>query len=130
MVWFPMAKHPQSPLSIMPSSASTAAVPPANFGPAGLNLWRSILAQYDIRDAGGLALLEQAALASDRAERLRAEIDGAGEILHTRNGPREHPGLKAELASRAFITRTLVKLGLNVEPLRSSPGRPPSWGSE
>ena len=97
----------------------------------GLSLWRSILAQYDITDAGGLALLGQAALACDRAERLRAEIDAAGEILPGRNGPREHPGLKAELASRAFVTRTLVKLGLHVEPVRPSAGRPPSsWRSE
>ena len=105
--------------------------PPANLGPAGQSLWRAILSQYDIRDAGGLALLEQASRASDRAERLRAEIDGVGEIIHTRNGPREHPGLKAELASRAFVARTLVKLGLNLEPVRSSAGRPPSsWRSE
>ena len=76
-----MANRPQPPLSIMSPPASTTADPPANLGPAGLSLWRSILAQYDITDAGGLALLGQAALACDRAERLRAEIDAAGEIL-------------------------------------------------
>jgi hypothetical protein len=126
-----MANRSSGPLSIVPSTAATTANPPANLGPAGTNLWRSILGQYDIRDAGGLALLEQAAFANDRAERLRAEIDAAGEILHTCNGPREHPGLKAELASRAFVARTLCKLGLHVEPLRPSVGRPPSsWRSE
>ena len=120
-----MANRPSGPLSIVPSTAATTADPPANLGPAGTNLWRSILRQYDISDAGGLALLEQAAFASDRAERLRAEIDAAGEILHTRNGPREHPGLKPELASRSFVARTLARLGLHLEPLHPSSGRPP-----
>jgi hypothetical protein len=104
--------------------ASTVPDPPAALGPAGIKLWRSILAVYDISDPGGRALLEQAALAADRAERLRAEIDAAGEIIHTRNGPREHPGIKGELAARAFVTRCLVKLGLNLEPVRPSAGRP------
>jgi hypothetical protein len=126
-----MANRSSGPFSVVPSPATTTADPPANLGSAGTNLWKSILSQYDIRDSGGLALLEQAAFAADRAERLRVEIDAAGEILHSRNGPREHPGLKAELASRAFIARTLCKLGLHVEPLRPSVGRPPSsWRSE
>jgi hypothetical protein len=29
-----------------------------------------------------------------------------------------------ELAARAFVVKTLVRLGLNVEPLRNGPGRP------
>jgi hypothetical protein len=120
-----VTNRPKPPLSIVPPLAPNAAEPPANLGPAGSNLWRSVLAQYDITDAGGLVLLEQAAFAADRAERLREQIDTDGEIIHGRAGPREHPGLKGELAARAFITRTLVKLGLHVEPLRPGPGRPP-----
>src|SRR5262245_20930416 len=102
-----MAKHPRPPLSIVPSLATIAAEPPANLGPAGSKLWRSVLAQYDISDAGGLLLLEQAAFAADRAESLREQIDADGEIIHGRAGPREHPGLKGELAARAFLARTL-----------------------
>jgi hypothetical protein len=120
-----MTNRPRPPLSIVPPPVLNPAEPPANLGPAGCNLWRSVLAQYDISDAGGLVLLEQAAFAADRAERLREQIDADGEILHGRAGPREHPGLKGELAARAFITRTLCKLGLHVEPLRPGPGRPP-----
>src|SRR5438105_39512 len=52
---------------------STASAPPANLGPAGVGFWQSIVAEYDISDAGGRALLEQAACAYDRAERLRAQ---------------------------------------------------------
>jgi hypothetical protein len=114
----------RSNMSIVQASPSAMTDPPANLGSAGINLWRSIMADYDISDAGGLALLEQAAFACDRAERLRAEIDAAGEIIHGRNGPREHPGLKGELAVRSFLVRTLQRLGINLEPVRPEPGRP------
>jgi hypothetical protein len=110
---------------------STASAPPANLGDAGIRFWESITAEYDISDAGGRALLEQCAFGYDRAERLRAQIDRDGEIIHGPNGPREHPGLKAELGARAFVARTLTKLGVNFEPVRMGPGRPsgPGWRS-
>jgi hypothetical protein len=95
----------------------TGPEPPSNLGPAGTDFWRSIMDEYDISDAGGLRLLEQAALAYDRAERLRVEIDATGEIIHGRNGMREHPGLRGELAARSFICRTLQRLGINLEAL-------------
>jgi hypothetical protein len=109
--------------------ASTSSAPPANLGEAGIRFWESITAEYDISDAGGRALLEQAAFAYDRAERLRALIDRDGEIFQGANGPREHPGLRGELAARALVCRTLQKLGINLEPVRLSSGRPsgPGW---
>jgi phage terminase small subunit len=109
--------------------ASSVPKPPKNLGPAGTRLWRAILAEYDIPDAGGLALLEQAAFAYERAERVRAQIDAEGEIVRTERGVREHPGLKIELASRSFVVRTLQRLGINLEAIRPASGqRPkPSW---
>jgi hypothetical protein len=103
--------------------------PPSNLGPAGAEFWQSIMSEYDISDAGGQAVLAQAALALDRAERLRAQIDEDGEIIRGRSGPREHPGLRAELGARAFVVRALAKLGLQFEPVRPSAGRPsgPAW---
>ena len=127
-----MAKNPSAepPLSIV-NLASTIPKPPANLGSAGATLWRSIMAEYDISDAGGQALLEQAALAYDRAERLRVEIDRDGEIVRGRTGMREHPGLKIELASRRFVCRTLQRLGINLEVVRPASGqRPnPTWSN-
>jgi hypothetical protein len=116
------------PLSVV-NLPSSAPKPPANLGPAGATLWRSIMAEYDISDAGGQALLEQAAAAYDRAERLRVEIDRDGEIVRGRAGMREHPGLRGELAARSFICRTLQRLGINLEAVRMAPGRPagPAW---
>jgi hypothetical protein len=86
-----MAKNPA--LTLVNPTLSIAS-PPANLGPAGLRLWQSVLTDYDISDAGGLALLEQIAFAYERAERLRVEIDRDGEIIIGRSGKREHPGLR------------------------------------
>jgi hypothetical protein len=120
------AKHPD--LAVV-DLASIASAPPANLGEAGIRFWEGITAEYDISDAGGRALLEQAAFAYNRAERLRIEIERDGEILHGRNGAREHPGMRGELAARALVCRTLQKLGINLEPVRLSSGRPsgPGW---
>ena len=84
-----MAKNP--PLSLV-DPTSTLASPPTNLGPSGQKVWQCVLSDYEITDAGGLMLLEQIALAYERAERLRAEIDRDGEIIRGRNGLREHPG--------------------------------------
>ena len=121
-----VAKNPDLAIVNLPS---TAPPPPSNLGPAGVTLWRSIMAEYDISDAGGRALLEQAAAAYDRAERLRVEIDRDGEIVRGSAGMREHPGLRGELATRSFICRTLQRLGINLEAVRMASGRPsdPAW---
>jgi hypothetical protein len=121
-----MAKNlgDKPPLSVVNVSPTTSKAPP-NLGPAGVRLWQAIMSEYEISDAGGQALLEQAAAAYERAERLRVEIDRDGEIIRGRGGiMREHPGLKVELASRAFVCRTLQRLGINLEAVRMGPGRP------
>jgi len=127
-----VAKNPSDkpPLSVI-NLPSTIPKPPVSLGPPGATLWRSIMSEYDIPDAGGQALLEQAAFAYDRAERLRVEIDRDGEIVRGRAGMREHPGLRAELAARSFVVRTLQRLGINLEAVRPASGqRPnPTWSS-
>ena len=109
---------------------STAPKPPANLGPAGGSLWRSIMAEYDISDAGGKALLEQAAVAYDRAERLRVEIDRDGEIVRGRAGiSASIPACGASWRRDLSFARTLQRLGINLEAVRMAPGRPsgPAW---
>jgi hypothetical protein len=100
---------------------------PPELGPHGRSLWTRVMAEYDVADCGGREMLAQACAALDRAEKCRVHIDRDGEIVAVRGIPREHPLLKAELASRAFIIRTLARLGLNFEPVRSGPGRPPGY---
>lgn len=59
--------------------------PPSNFpqptrqlGEAGLDLWRSIQAEYMIEDSAGIEVLMQACAALDRAESLAAQIAADG----------------------------------------------------
>ena len=91
-------------------------------------LWRSVQHAYRIDDVGGIELLAQACAASDRVEALAERISADGEVVQTRAGPKAHPALRDELAGRAFIVRTLERLGLNVETIKPV-GRPSNrWG--
>jgi hypothetical protein len=118
-----MAKNPP-PLHVVPNR--TAAVPPPRpLGVHGTALWNRVLADYDIADVGGRELLALACEQLDRAVALREQIDQDGLVIKTRTGVlKDHPALRHELAARAFIAKTLLKLGLNVEPLHPGPGRP------
>jgi hypothetical protein len=82
------------------------------------------MAEYAISDRGGIELLAQACATVDRVETLREAIDRDGEVVVVRGVPKAHPALRDELAGRAFIVRTLERLGLNVEAIKSA-GRPP-----
>jgi hypothetical protein len=104
-------------------------VTPAGLGAAGAALWKSVVEQYDISDPAGVCMLTEACRALDRAEACRAIIDRDGELILVKGGPpREHPLLKAELASRSFCIKTLQRMGLSYEPLRAAGGRPPVLG--
>jgi hypothetical protein len=100
--------------------------PKRKLGKHGTILWNDLLTEYEIEDRAGLELLTQACQALDRAERLAEAIEDEGEIVHTAKGDvRVHPGIKLELGCRSFVAKTLQKLGLNWEPVRSV-GRPPA----
>jgi hypothetical protein len=93
----------------------------------GRSLWNRINSEYRIDDAGGVEILTLACESLDRAEALHAQIEHDGAVIATRTGYRDHPCLKHELASRAFVARSLSRLGLNFEPVRGV-GRPGSGG--
>jgi hypothetical protein len=121
-------KSPNPALSIV-APAPTPPPPPIELREHGLALWASIHRQYRIVDAGGIALLAQICRAWDRAEALRARIDDDGEVLTDKGGnPKSHPSLRDEIACQAFIARGLERLGLNLEPLRATAGRPGGKG--
>jgi hypothetical protein len=73
--------------------------------------------------------LAQACATIDRIERLRALIDEQGEVIQTRSGLKAHPALKDELAARAFVTRSLARLGVLDEPFKmlGRPGKGHGW---
>ena len=69
-------------------------------------------------------MLAQACAGSDLAEQLHDEVDRDGAVVRIRGAVRAHPAVKDEIAARAFVVRTLIKFGLNFEPVRSTAGRP------
>jgi hypothetical protein len=122
-----MPKKPKPPLTLVGSQAGATGVQPArDLAVNGRKLWDQVMAEYDIQDAGGLEMLAQACQALDRGEKLREEIDHDGAVIRVRGTVRDHPALKHELACRAFVVRTLARLGLNFEPVRATSGRPGS----
>jgi hypothetical protein len=125
------AKPRNEPMAVAGSAAATAVPavatlpsPPRKLGTPGTALWNAVQAEFRIEDCGGIELLAQACAAADRAQSLAARIDQDGETIHTEHGLKAHPCLKDELANRAFIVRTLEKLGVTLEPIRPI-GRPP-----
>jgi hypothetical protein len=121
-----LAKKP--PLKLVTSTATLPA-PSRKLGNHGRSLWDRVMTDYEIRDVGGLEMLMQACQALDRAEALRTEIDRDGEVIRMRSTVKDHPGLKHELANRAFVVRTLARLGLNFEAVKSvgRPTQPVGW---
>jgi hypothetical protein len=118
-------RKPSPLLSVVPARGLDVQPPPANLGTTGCHLWRSILAQYDIPDAGGLAILEQACAAADRADECARAIAEHGPLIQSPGGLRDHPLLRHELSARALVGRLLARLNLNVEALRLQRGHPP-----
>ena len=107
------------------SPAEPQRLPPANLDATGRALWDEVTTVFAWDDPGNYRVLEQCCFALQRAERCRAVIDEQGEMLMVRGHVRSHPLLRDELQNRAFVVRSLAKLGLDLAPLRSGPGRPP-----
>ena len=123
-----MAKVPEKPSFSIVAGDTAGPSPPRPLGQHGAALWQRVQREYRIEDVGGCELLAQACAAEDTAESLAEAIARDGHVIHSRTGvPRTHPAVKDELACRAFVVRTLERLGLNVEAVKP-PGRPPGGG--
>jgi hypothetical protein len=120
-----MRKSGDSPRLTVIGTPLTGLEPPRALGQYGRGLWDRVQREYDVSDPAGIEFLCLAGEALDRAQALSEAIARDGMVVRTPNGVRSHPGLRDELANRAFVTRTLQRLGLNFEPLRSGPGHPP-----
>jgi len=120
-----MAKAPENPpFSVIPGRLAVVS-PPRPLGRHGMALWERVQGEYRIDDCGGVELLTQACQALERAEDLAEAIARDGCVVRSRGGaPKTHPAVREELACRAFVVRTLERLGLNVESVKA-PGRPP-----
>jgi hypothetical protein len=104
--------------------------PPAGLGAAGVAFWRRVQREFAICDVGGSMLLQQICEAIDRIESLRSAINADGPVQHSRaGGLRGHPLLQSEIQNRAFIARSLERLGISVQEIKPQghPTRPTSW---
>jgi hypothetical protein len=119
-----MPKTPEKPPFSIVSGETVGISPPRPLGSHGAALWDRIQREFAIADVGGLELLCQICQATDRAEALAAAIAVDGPVIHTRSGvPRSHPSIRDELQLRAFIVKTIEKLGINFESIKPV-GRP------
>jgi hypothetical protein len=119
-----MVKTRSNPKLSIVSPGANGIAPPRPLGDHGMALWDRVQGEYAITDTGGIEMLTQACAAVDRIESLRAAINRDGEVVVIKGVPKAHPALRDELANRAFVVRTLERLGLNVEAVKP-PGRPP-----
>src|SRR5262249_28582854 len=114
-----MARNPEKPPFSIVSSETIGIAPPRPLGPHGTAVWNAVQHEYGIRHRGGIEVLAQACAAVDRAEALAEAIERDGPVIYGRSGvPRSHPSVKDELACRAFVVRSLERLGLNVEAVK------------
>ncbi len=89
-------------------------------------MWDRFSRSYNFSDDAGAEMLCTICEARDTIAHLEAEIERDGAVIRTRGcGVKAHPAQRDLLANRAFIIRTIDRLGLNSESVRPGPGRPP-----
>jgi hypothetical protein len=110
---------------IGPPPALEVLPPPPDLDEVGAELWREIAGQYVFDDPGSIEVLRLACLARQRAARCATQITTDGELIRIGKSVRSHPLLRDEATFTALCARLLQRLGLDLEPLRSGPGRPP-----
>ena len=102
-----MAKRPPTLTLIDTASKPNPLAPPPSLGEAGAKLWRDIHSDFEITDAGGLAMLAQICAATDRVAEYVSTIAPDGPTIRTKTGLKDHPLLRHELAAQSFIVRLL-----------------------
>lgn len=77
-------------------------------------MWTSLLADYDLDDAGGLSLLRAACEAFDRAQQARRLVKSTGgPLLKDRFGQvKPNPGVSIERDARAQLIAALKAMRL------------------
>src|SRR5215471_19054853 len=118
-------KNPK--LKLVGATKRNSHASPATLGKAGATQWQAIMTEYRIEDSGGRAVLLQICAAVDDLAECDRAIARDGPMIATKNGPKEHPLCKQRLALRAFICRSVQRLGLNLEVIQPV-GRPPLKG--
>ena len=115
---------PKNLTLVKPTENVTGQPPPHPLGKYGRSLWDRMTREYSVVDGCGIELLYQACAAAEIAETLSEQVERDGLMLRVRGVLKPHPAIRDMGAARAFVVRTLMKLGFNYETLRDGPGRP------
>ena len=87
--------------------------------------WDALLAEFALTDQSLLVLMTTLE-SFDRMRQAQGQLAMEGNTYLDRFGqPKAHPATLIERDSRSAYCRGLKDLGLNLEPVRSGPGRPP-----
>lgn len=94
------------------------AAAPKHLSPAAKLMWTNLLNDFDLEDAGGLALLQAACEAFARAEQARELIDlTGGPVLRDRFGQlKPNPAVAVERDARGQMIAAIRALKLEVTP--------------
>jgi phage terminase small subunit len=99
--------------------------PPAHLSPWAREWFRRVVREYGITDESGIMLLTGALENFDRARAAREVIEREGMFIDVAGSPRAHPALTVENRAYTLALSYWKHLQLDIEPLRSGPGRPP-----
>ena len=116
-----MRKKPK--LNIVGRDDDPASSPPPPFGKAGMKLWDAIMSENKLSETRDLETLAQICAAADRAEQCAAQIARDGPVIKTKNGPKDHPLLRASperSSCEVFTGSKANSLGELAGPLRAS----------
>lgn len=92
--------------------------PPSHLKTGARSMWKKLLTDYLIEDAGGLALLQAACESFQRAQEARRLIDKEGAVIKDRFGQRKaHPAVSIERDNRAQMISALRALKLAPEDM-------------
>lgn len=101
---------------------------PKKLSRGAMRLKKALLAEYNIDDAAGIAILETAMRAYDQMNAAQDIVDHDGlTVPGDRGGLKAHPLIVVVRDCRAQFLMALKHLNLDIEPLKGI-GRPPGGG--
>jgi phage terminase small subunit len=122
----PRKSSPKLTVICASSATTNPPQPPDYLDDTGKRLWFNVVREYEFSDPASLETPAQACAAADRAFHCAAQIAEDGMLIATKvGGARDHPLIKHELTARSLVCRLLARLGLDLEPVRGTLGRPP-----
>jgi len=99
--------------------------PPKTLSAEARKLWRDLSTEYAIEDSAGIRLLQTACEAMDSMRSAQVLIDRHGVAALDKFGQlKANPACAVMRDSRAAMISAMKALNLDLEPLRSKPGRP------